>query len=185
MLLHAIITKYRSCEGTELDLASSLIALVGRNGAGKTNILRAISRAAENARAPEGQPTLFQLLERSNIALTFSVADAVFCYTVQRGFEGAPGAEVVSHFTETLQKAGQGRDVQLITRYDESVKSDIRKDAIQIGSNVPALHALGSLLATDDPLAREIRPAMEFLSKVTYYSLDDRSIASDRAPHLR
>lgn len=46
MLTHLDISDYLSCERTSVDLTSRLTALVGCNGVGKTNILRAIQTIA-------------------------------------------------------------------------------------------------------------------------------------------
>lgn len=42
MLKHLEIKNFRSCYSTTVDFAKSICAIVGRNGVGKTNILKCI-----------------------------------------------------------------------------------------------------------------------------------------------
>ncbi len=49
MLTRVEISKFRSCEDLVLDNLGPMTVLVGRNGAGKTNILRGIEWAARTA----------------------------------------------------------------------------------------------------------------------------------------
>src|SRR5947209_8138786 len=49
MLRRVQINHYRSCKDVVIDGLSYVTALVGRNGSGKTNILRAIQRSAHTA----------------------------------------------------------------------------------------------------------------------------------------
>jgi len=49
MLKRINITQFRSCHGVILDDLGPVTALVGRNGAGKTNVLKAIEWVASGA----------------------------------------------------------------------------------------------------------------------------------------
>ena len=78
MLKSVKIHNFRLCRGVELTGLGSVVALVGRNGAGKTNILQAISMAANL----QGEADVRRLFENIDVGLEFDQDEMGFRYRV-------------------------------------------------------------------------------------------------------
>src|SRR5579862_5176180 len=79
MLKEVCVDNFRSCVAVRIQNIGSMLALLGRNGTGKTNILRAIGWAARSATAtealhPEGQ--------RRKVTLQVDLVDQQFEYCI-------------------------------------------------------------------------------------------------------
>ena len=91
MLQKVVIEHFRSCENVTIDDIGPSLVLVGPNGSGKTNILKAILWAARSALAEgpldERTPTA--------ISLDFRAGDDAFRYTISfPPAEQLPSADV-------------------------------------------------------------------------------------------
>ena len=77
MLTSLEIQHFRTCRSTNLVFTGGVIALVGRNGAGKTNILRGIEWLAGVARDPF-QSRLKHRWKRNRVTPLFACATLNF-----------------------------------------------------------------------------------------------------------
>ena len=193
MLKHVHIQNVRSCRDVHLDNLGAMTVLVGRNGAGKTNILRAIQFAARNAVSqttfedPSLNLNAWAPPQNAQVALEFMLDGTFFRY-VQRFVnptrsKAQPRRQpAVAH--ETLESR-EGDILQgvawrsILSREGEKVSAaDKHGEVIQIGANAPCLSAVKSLLPQDDPLLKTIQPVVGYLSSIHYYPLDELNLLS-------
>lgn len=168
MLDYIEITNFRSCEHVRLQLGEPVVALLGKNGAGKTNLLHAIQLAAELC-VGEAEP-LFSLHPRdparsTTFEIKFSIDSAAFVYRTSRSV--LRKGEAV--FEESLTK---GR-VSLFDRKGEEIDVPLSNlpHPIRLGTNAATLPTLLQILPMEDPATAELIPVANFLRSVNYYSL--------------
>jgi recombinational DNA repair ATPase RecF len=86
MLRRVEIENYRSCRSIVLDDLSPLTALVGKNGAGKTNVLTAITTAAHAATSPDAEALRFAWVSAGlRVSLEFSTNGSIYRSMEQGG----------------------------------------------------------------------------------------------------
>ncbi len=183
MLTSVEIRGYKSCTSTDLQVGQPLVALVGKNGVGKTNLMQGISWATTVAIASGQGESGFLLPFQPLTAATlrFRLAASTYSYElaystrapVQRGVPTLSLSEQLSRSTDV------GPPTPVFQRRGEVVTSPSRNGPINIGATASAIGAVTSLLPSDDPLAQELRPVRDFLKSLTYYTLDDRLDATD------
>lgn len=162
------IKNFRSCEDVRLRLAEPVVALLGRNGVGKTSLLHAIALTAQLC-ATDDEPEFGRSPRNSAepIALTlgFSVGGDAFTYATERSPNGGHPAL----FNERLSR---GSDV-LLERHGEMVRygSAGRPQTMRLGLGAAALPSVLRFLPGDDPLRGALRPVCDYLSAVVYYPL--------------
>lgn len=183
MLLEAKIQNLRSCRKTEVDLDAPLVALVGRNGVGKTNVLQIIQQTAQAAIAQSTGGMLRPRAPgiRTSSSLTFSAQDRRYTYvrgTVPNGPMHSVRETLGVMSTERLDQ------VTLFDREDETVRVHNRLEPVRIGSRSGALYALCSLLPSDDSLVDEFRLVMRTLGGVRYYGIEDTTREHEPMPRL-
>jgi predicted ATPase len=173
------IENYRSCRDVLLDALGPITALVGRNGAGKTNVLRAIewiSKVAvsteplgvEDTRRP-GKPT--------RISVDVELSTGTFRYDVVR--QADPKDRPPRPFTVTLEEtlsfdAGGGWTT-LIERRGEAVSLLGYPDPLRTAASSPFLPVVATVFPNDHPLSVQVAPLLSFFHSVRYYPLDEPS----------
>lgn len=169
-----LISNFRSCQSVQLDAGERVIALVGRNGAGKTNVLTAIKWLCESATAAKAvrSPDILYA-ENHDVAVdaTLLIGGARYRYRLayRSGTSGAtPLGDSVE---ESLQNLDAARD--LIKRDGENVSVFGKAEPIRIAAATPALAAMTSLLPQDDAALEPIRRLVEFFAGVHYYDLNE------------
>ncbi|RJP36819.1 MAG: hypothetical protein C4547_06770 [Phycisphaerales bacterium] len=163
------IQNFRSCEDVELRLGEPVVALLGRNGAGKTNLLHAIQVAAELCFGkPEPQFGLSpnDRSKPTTFALRFSAGGHSYVYGVSR----MTPARDDSPLRESLEREGDilfKRSGRLLESGYAPFKSDVR-----VPLTVPGLWTLMQALPREHPLFAALRPADAFLRGIRYFSID-------------
>lgn len=94
MLLSVNIRKFRSCNSVELNDMHELLALIGRNGVGKTNILKAIEWAAGIESLPSGIGPDIGSPIRGDIVLRMTLGNQIFRYAVAVDFDMEKESEI-------------------------------------------------------------------------------------------
>jgi energy-coupling factor transporter ATP-binding protein EcfA2 len=179
MLKRIRIQNYRLCKDTLIEDMGRIVALMGRNGAGKSNILQAISTTARTATGTDAIafPAVFDHTSPSVITLEFDLQEGNFKYerAVQANFRAPPPPKI--HLSETISKFENGEWKEHIIRSGNTVAVGGR--ALQIGESSPCLSALATLLPATDEALPIIKPMIAFLSAVHYYPLDESAKSDD------
>lgn len=186
MLTSLSIKNFRSCENVALDLSDPIVALVGKNGSGKTNLLHAIQLAADSL---AGEPdSLYGFRPRNPgepvvLELGFELDDVGFSYRVSRS-----GRPSLQQHQEQLVAGGDvlfSRQDQTVQLLGEGVTNELR-----IGLHASATASLLQLLPDDNPLLARLWAIHSYVRSIRYYPLiqnvlehalgtPPRSIASD------
>lgn len=172
MLLSVKIHQFRSCRNVSLRNLSRPIVLLGRNGAGKTNILQAIRWAATMATTGVGHPVDPERFERGHVELHFRLNKAEFFYTVSRSLvESGPKREPSLKIVESLRRrAGRHEAPQtLFTRDDGELRIQGMGRPATISSDTAAL-SLISALGIPGPIS-DAGDIVAFLLGINYYPL--------------
>ena len=177
MLNKVSIKWFKSCKNVVLDNLGPMTVLTGRNGVGKTNVLKAIEWAARGATS-SGPLSMPRIDQPNAISLEFDIdLDATkFLYnftararTSQDHTQGDPKSAVTLSETLGVQEAGQSRS--LLGRIGTRVAIPDRP-ALNTQEGVSSLVAMRALLPPDDPFLGQINPLFDFLSKIRYYPFD-------------
>lgn len=188
MLRAVEIKNFRSCYSTKFDFGGTFCAIAGRNGVGKSNILKAIEWACESVILAEGVRLATagnhgEELDELSIGFHLVLAERPYEYLIRvpkwgRRFwvagSSLPGLRESLHMG-----GGDGPQERIFERDGESIQIAGRTEQIRIPRFTPALAALFSLLATDDPSRMHIELITSFFKGIRYYSLDDRPVARD------
>ena len=163
------INNFRSCESVQLQLGEPVVALLGKNGAGKTNVLHAIQLVADLC-VGEAE-SAFSLHPRDaskpvSFALRFSTASHAFEYSTRRS--ALPTK--VEVFEESLTKD----DIPVFNRTGEETNAPLlglAQGIVRFGTQAATLPTLLQILPKDHPAIAELRPVADYLRSVRYYSL--------------
>ncbi len=162
------IKNFRSCEDVRLRLGEPVIALLGKNGAGKTSLLHAIQLVAELC-AGDAEPVLSvhprNKSEPTEFRLGFKLGGSQFVYRISRAANGHQGKVA----EEAIEKDGR----LLFRRMGESVEvgAGSRTSELRIGARSATLQGLLQILPDGDPMIGELKPIAGYLRSVRYYPL--------------
>lgn len=169
------IKNFRSCIDVSLDGIGQILALAGRNGAGKTNILEALDWLAKMATVAPWQygVHVMDFEEKIEGKVVFGTAGKTYRYSAE-AIAARPTAPDDFRFEikEALHQVDHDRPI--LMRTGDQVRL-ARGEVIRIGAHAPSMPALLSLLPTDFDDRRELEDAFNFLSSVRYYPLDEPS----------
>lgn len=173
MLEKVKIKNFLSCADVELELGA-VTALMGRNAAGKTNILKVIEERAQFAIGAKSLPSKLGggVVKKvsSECTLEFSIASRLFKYEINISYSEEKGrviAESLSHYDDN--------DWQILATKNHEIAVFYNADDViefKISASAPVIHAIRSLLPQEQ-LSSDIEPVFNFLSKITYYDLDN------------
>ena len=178
MLRRVEISNFRSCESVVLTDLEGILALVGRNGAGKTNVLRAIEWASKIAVST--QPSVvdvIQLFSRSalpEVALFFEASSKSFMYSVTQiriAQEGSRATLSVG-LDEKLSIICPDGPKLIVSRTKEKVTLHDRNKELAIGASTPMLKAITALLPEEDNLQGMLKDVTSYFERVRYYPLE-------------
>jgi len=174
MLQSAHILRFRSCHDVSLGGLAPVTALLGRNGAGKSNILRALDWAARHASAGPTPDVLFDdegWNDGVRVEFQFTLEETQYRYAIARDFKWKPQPEFTWH--EDLEILGSRARKSLLKRNGAIVEArSLAKAPLRIGSNTPALSAVLSLFS-DVPESEPFSIVRGYLGRVRYYPLDE------------
>jgi energy-coupling factor transporter ATP-binding protein EcfA2 len=186
MLKRIHIKGFRSCRDVLLEDLGPLTALVGRNGSGKTNILRAIHWLARAATATDLDQVLFPQTFDSfvkNASWPSLTADvhldgSTFRYSMTLSDEegASSGSQRFGQFSlqEKLEVRTDGvRWKEILRRTGGELHVQGRKSPIQLGLMVPCLSGLVALLPEEDQVLAYFLPLFSYFKRVRYYPLDE------------
>lgn len=179
MLRRVEIKNFRSCKDVVIEMSGGLLVLVGKNGAGKTNLLNAIDWAARCATSLIAWD--FEYLrsgEPIEVKLQFTAESKRFEYSVSAYYETrvVPGEPMTVRTVvqEGLVDLDQLENASIIfSRRDEVVIIAGRAEPVKIGQQSSVLPTLATLLPTDDEFVIRTRSALHFLDTLRYYPLED------------
>lgn len=175
MLKSVHIKNFRSCKDVKLEGLGFIAALVGRNGAGKTTILRAIEWMARTALLNDGFSSALAAVDAANpfaephIEVELTSGEFVYRYWVDRCFPGDESSDGDASGAEALYVESVAGGGLLFEREDDEVVLPGREQTIELGHSAAVMPALASLLPEDDPLHEHLRRVMDVLRGVRYY----------------
>ena len=188
MIKNLRITNFRSCRSVNLHDLGDIIALIGRNGAGKTNLLRAIDWLARVAtesdsvgmRHPSRLNSQFPSANATTIEAEIDLDGVAYAYAFgisHRLLEKQKSTTRLEfEFDESLSRvAKKGESSAIFERRGRVVTSPLRKDSITVGPSSTMI-SLASVLPESDPLVAAIRPFLAFLHTVKYYPIDEPTV---------
>ena len=174
MIKRVTLDNYKSCHQASLDDIGAFTVLVGRNGAGKSNILQAINWLARIATSAS-QVQFFQLEEYS-AAIEFESGGRRNRYAARVSWS-RPANE--PEFEETWSQH-TGSDWQdLVSRRNTKITVSRRPEEIRVAALTPCLMAVKSLLPDNDELLAALSPVLSFLESVRYYPMDESVATRD------
>ncbi|HEM7896955.1 TPA: ATP-binding protein [Burkholderia cenocepacia] len=154
-----------------LSNLSEVTALVGRNGAGKTNIMQAIDWVGAVVVG------VAETTENGKISVEFSTRRNRYTYNVNRvSTYSVVDGKYTEHITfeESLSLGGSlGDEVLLLERNGERVYLSGNEEPLSISNSISSLRWLISFLPKTDDRRKSIIEVWHYFTKVTYYPLSD------------
>jgi energy-coupling factor transporter ATP-binding protein EcfA2 len=182
MLQSVLIHRFRSCVSVTLENIESILVLIGRNGAGKSNILQGLEWACHGAThgTDKSNRVGYSPVKDGHIQVIFLLEGKSYRYSVERvpkvptpPRDSAPPT-LVSTFDESLDVLGETWQ-PLIRRNGEVVSligsEDVPTRILAISNEIPSLLALQSILPESDLFRVLAEKIASFLSGVRYYPL--------------
>lgn len=172
MLKRIAVKHFRSCDDVVIDNIGSMLALVGRNSAGKTNILKAILGIAQSATSSE---VFLNWSSDVDCEIEIELDDTTYKYTIS--FGGMDSGSL--SFKESLSVKSDSSHWQLVANRENELVSIGNSESMTIGSLTFFLPAILSLKPSNDPVVKLIKPVVNFLETIRYYPLDEPSDAAE------
>lgn len=171
MLKNIQIINYRSCKNLSLSDINRLLILVGRNGAGKSNVMKSIDWAAKTI---SNDPIInsgsnLAFTTHGEIILDFELGDYSFKYHLKRERVASKKKLETDYFESLAKKEGE-TFVQIITRNNEEIKLQ-NGQVLNISTNISCIPALQSLLPVDNELRVLLDKISEFAKSINYCPL--------------
>lgn len=165
------IKNFLSCQDIVLDNLESLTVLVGRNGSGKTNILKAIQWAANCATSM--QPIEYTKYLSTQISLFVVLDDNYFRYQLEITFIQQMDDDFQTALHEKLDRQSQPGEWQnLLTRQKDMIRIFGHENEIQTDAAIPSLPVVTALMPQKS-ITKHIAALINFLKTVHYYPLDE------------
>jgi energy-coupling factor transporter ATP-binding protein EcfA2 len=173
------IKNFRSCTDVALDGLGDITAFVGRNGVGKTNILKAIEAAARSVTSP----TMSFPRRPSSMEVHFSIKGKSYLYerSIKVKVTQTPDRKRRDLIlNESVMLLNRNEWKRLILRDDETLTVDGHEKSIQIASQVPCLQAVLAFFPHTSPLVKHAAKILSFFEGVKYFPLDEISEPNDQ-----
>ncbi len=174
MLKKIRITNFLSCKDTEMEL-DNVTALIGRNAAGKTNILKAIQWCAQFA---VGNALFYEYFSKFDVLriecdIEFLINNKAFKYKIKITKESQAQDKDIE-LLENLLCYENGRWGLIAERSNDYVTHYNEEEIVEleIKSQAPMIASMISLLP-DKKLSPVINNIFNYLSETKYYTLED------------
>ena len=147
MLKRIHIRNFLSCEDTDIEL-EGVTALIGRNAAGKTNVLKAIEWCAQFAVGNEPVYEYFGFDLEPNFEIEFLIGDNLFKYELKIAVDYR---DHIISIIENLFCFISGDWQIIVKREDEDVSHYNKENSvIEINSDTPMISSLLSLMPKNE-----------------------------------
>lgn len=172
MLESIEIRNFRSCRDVRVRLSEPVVALLGKNGAGKTNVLLAIRHAAELAL---GEPESASTFSRGNrgeplqMSLVFSAGGSKYTYTTTRGSIGRAESRIEESLLQDDQTVFNRVGGELISPLSPS------EGGIRIPPQMGSLFLISQFYSTDASRYAQLKKVSDYLRAIRYYALSTLS----------
>lgn len=172
MIKSISIKNFLSCQEIIIDNLKGLTALIGRNGSGKTNILKAIQWVANCATST--QPIQYVLKYPSTqISLIIVLDGNDYRYQLETTFAQGMDNNPQTSLHEKLDRQTQSKQWQnLVDRQRDIIRIWGYDADIQTDAAMPSLPVLAALMP-QKPIIKPIHAVINFLKAVRYYPLDE------------
>lgn len=174
MLKSIHLHDFRSCHDVRLFDVGALNVLIGRNGAGKTNILMGIDWAARVLSSPSQIDDDPLLRSNGHVSIEFDVAGARLKYELKQvgSYEIVDGKPViVSVFIEVLSRKDGNDWKTVLSRDGEKIELSETGRRIEISNRISAIRAVQALLPEGDSLRVLLDAITAFFGSIKYYPL--------------
>ena len=167
------IDRFRSCENVVLDDLGSMTALVGRNGVGKTNVLKAIEWLCQGSTLTAFGGT--DAHEERCVTCEIARGEDVYRYSLRAGLIFRGGANSPEWLLEeSLSHCVNGGEFEnVFSRTGESLRYGRTGESVQVGATVPAMPALQAILPSGASVLRDIGNVTSFLRACRYHSFSE------------
>lgn len=185
MLQKVVIEHFRSCENVTIDHIGPSLVLVGPNGSGKTNILKAILWAARAALSDEPVVSLSDWDGSArSITLDFLGGEIAYRYFLEIPHGSGPTTDELGNLLPPITEAisvsdGAGGWDDLATRSGAEV-SVTGPSVFTMAPSTPFLSFLISNLPLDHPILIHLRPLRRYLQSIRYYPLDEPAESTEK-----
>ncbi|NJO18655.1 MAG: AAA family ATPase [Thioploca sp.] len=167
------IENFLSCRDILLDNLTGVIALIGRNGSGKTNILQAIQWAVNIITSIQPIKYTFQY-PPPFIGFDILLDKEYFRYQLTVAFIGSSADDSLQTVLgeELYIQKPTGTWENIVCRQKDKIKVLGYDTEIQTGVATPSLPALIALIP-QNPVVKLISKIINFFKAVRYYPLDE------------
>jgi ABC-type multidrug transport system ATPase subunit len=183
MLTSLHINRFRSCLDVRLTSLTEVTALVGRNGAGKTNILQAFEWLGKVIGGDLSSKQPRKTTEPGRMSVEITLLGAPYWYSVNRAaslFRAEGGdTERSEAFEEELTRYDTGE--LIFKRVGETVELSGAIEPLLVGQETSTVLALLSLLPKTHALRSLLLHFWSFFTHVTYYPFGDLGDAEELA----
>ena len=174
MLERIHIKNFRSCRDVEFQVSEGVCALIGKNGVGKTNILKAVDWLASSVATPGGvKLSPWDSPDTglgTSVGLDCRLQNKLYRYELEYCFPYPQNGEKVG-LTEKLDvRESNGPVREILGRRANEVRIP-GSEAIQLGLYTPAIAALQAIFPESDPLQRDLNPLLDCLRHLNCYTL--------------
>lgn len=177
MLKKVRITNFLSCQDTEIEF-DNITALIGRNAAGKTNILKAIEYCAQFAIGKLSNDFIYTENTFFNgINIEFSIENKIYQYKRLSRSEEESGFIFIE---QLLHKNNKKWNLIAERKNEKVIYYNAEITEFNINAFAPMISSISALLP-QKVITPDIKIILNHLSEVKYYTLDEDKSEEDKS----